>query len=175
MKKRLTAIVAIALSLGILFAGCGGGGEEYQHPLIGQPAPDFQFQVSGEQPLSLSNLQGSPVLLNFWAIRCPPCREEMPFLQQIYEGWQGTGLVLLAVNLQESPSDVEGFMQSQGFSFPVLLDSGGELAGQYGVHAIPTTFFINGEGIIQEVKVGAFQSAAAIEDSLDRLISVPSD
>lgn len=168
MKKRLTVILAIALSLGILFAGCGGGGTA-QHPLIGQPAPDFQFGGTGEQPVFLSNLQGSPVLLNFWATWCVPCVMEMPYLQQIYDEWQGRGLVLLAVNLRESSSEVEAFMQNQGLSFPVLLDSEGGVAGQYGAYAIPVTFFIDREGIIQEVHVGAFQSTADIEDGLSLL------
>jgi len=166
MNKTLTAILAITLSLGILFAGCDGGTS--QDPWIGQPAPDFQFQDADEQLISLSDLQGSPVLLNFWATYCAPCRVEMPFLQQIYEGWQGTGLVLLAINIGESPSEVGGFMQSRGLSFPVVLDGKGVLAGQYGIKYIPTTFFIDSYGIIQEVKVGPFQSAAEIEDSLSR-------
>lgn len=166
MKKRLTVILVITLSLGILFAGCNGGGG--QDPWVGQPAPDFQFQ-GGEQPVFLSDLQGSPVLLNFWASWCSPCIAEMPFLQQIYDEWQGRGLVLLAVNLGESRSEVEYFMQLQGLSFTVVLDSEGEVAGQYGVHAIPATFFIDREGIIQEVHVGAFRSAAEIEDSLNQL------
>ncbi len=167
MKKTLAAMLAIILSLGILCAGCGEGTP--QNPWIGKPAPDFQFQGADEQLTSLSNLQGSPVLLNFWATTCPPCAYEMPFLQQIYDEWQEKGLVLLAINIGESPSDVEGFMQSQELSLPVLLDSRGEVAGQYGIHHIPATFFIDREGIIQEVKVGSFQSTAEIEDSLSQL------
>jgi peroxiredoxin len=167
MNKILTIVVAIILSLGILFAGCTGG--ESQDPWVGQPAPDFQFQGGDEQLTSLSDFQGSPVLLNFWRTICAPCVVEMPFLQQIYDEWQGEGLVLLAVNIQESPSDVGAFMQSKGLSFPVVLDSSGALAGQYGVRYIPTTFFIDSEGIIQHVQVGAFQSAAEIEESLNPL------
>ena len=85
------------------------------------------------------------------------------------------GLVLLAINIGESSSDVEEFMQSQGLSLPVLLDSEGEIAAQYGIEAIPATFFIDSEGIVQEVKVGAFQSTAEIEESLLKLIGVPAD
>jgi len=167
MNKTLTAILAIALSLGILFAGCGGGTS--QSSLLGKPAPDFQFQGSDEQPIFLSDLQGSPVLLNFWATWCGPCRMEMPYLQQIYDEWQVMGLVLLAINIRESSSEVDAFMQSQGLSFPVVLDSEGEIAEQYGAHRIPATFFIDVYGIIQEVKVGPFRSTAEIEDSLSRL------
>jgi cytochrome c biogenesis protein CcmG/thiol:disulfide interchange protein DsbE len=166
MNKILTAIVAIILSLGILFAGCNGG--ESQDPWVGEPAPDFKFQ-GAEQLISLSDLQGSPVLLNFWATYCTPCVAEMPLLQQIWEGWQEKGLVLLAVNIQESPSVVEAFMQNKGLSFMVVLDSEGALAGQYGIRYIPATFFIDSEGIIQERKVGPFQSTTEIEDSLNPL------
>ncbi len=166
MNKTLTAMLTIVIGLGILFAGCGGGTPK--SPQVGELAPDFQFQV-GEQPISLSDLQGAPVLLNFWATYCPPCREEMPYLQQIYDEWQEKGLFLLAVNIGESSSDIESFMQSRGLSLPVLLDSNGALAGQYGVTGIPATFFIGKDGIVQKVKVGAFQSAAEIESILNQL------
>jgi peroxiredoxin len=167
MKKTLTAILAIVIGLGILFAGCGG--ETSKSPQVGDAAPDFQFKGAGEQSISLSSLQGSPVLLNFWASYCNPCVMEMPYLEQIWDEWQGEGLVLLAINSSESSPAVESFMQSQGFSFPVLLDSQGALAYLYGIRAIPTTFFIDSEGIIQEVHVGAFQSAAEIESVLSQL------
>ena len=164
MSKTLTAILAIILSLGILCTGCSS-----QSPEVGKPAPDFQFQGADGQPISLSDLQGSPVLLNFWATWCGPCAYEMPYLQQIWDGWQDKGLLLLAINVSESPSDVEGFMQSHGFSFPVLLDSAGTLAEQYGALYLPASFFIDKEGILQEVHVGPFQSTAEIEENLSPL------
>jgi peroxiredoxin len=99
----------------------------------------------------------------------------MPYLQQIYEEWKERGLTLLAINIMESPSDVEKFMQSQGFTFPVLLDSKGAIAAQYGIQAIPATFFIDSSGIVQEVREGAFQSRAQIEESLLKLTGVTSD
>ncbi len=184
MNKTLTAILTIVISLGILFAGCGGEAEQNgsalgritgvsmdstQSPQAGELAPDFYFETPEGEPSSLTTLQGSPVLLNFWATWCPPCREEMPYLQQIWDGWQEKGLVLLAINIGESPSDVESFMQSQGLSFPVLLDSSGAIATQYDIRNIPTTFFIDSEGIIQHIKVGAFQSKAEIESILSQL------
>ena len=168
--SRMLKLSAIILSLVVLLAGCGG-----QNPLLGKPAPDFQLSSLDGQPVSLSDLKGSPVLLNFWATWCGPCRGEMPYLQQIYEKWQVMGLVLLAINIGESSSDVGEFMQDQGLSLPVLLDSEGEISAQYGIEYIPATFFIDSEGIVQEVKVGAFQSTAEIEESLLQLIGMPSD
>jgi peroxiredoxin len=154
----------------VLLVGCGG-----QKTLVGKPAPDFQFGGPDEQPVSLSDFQGSPVLLNFWATWCGPCVHEMPYLQQVWDEWQARGLVLLAINIMESSSAVQSFMQSQGLSFPVLLDGDGAIAAKYGIEGIPTTFFIDGEGIIQQVQVGAFPNAAAIENSLLKLTGMPSD
>lgn len=162
--SKVIRVLVIILSLVVLVAGCGG-----QKSLLGEPAPDFQFQVTEGQSFSLSDLQGGPVLLNFWTTGCYYCIKEMPYLQQIYEEWQGTGLFLLAINIGESSSDVENFMQSRGFSFPVLLDSDGAIAYQYGVGNIPASFFIDSEGIIQHIKVGAFGSAAEIESLLSQL------
>jgi len=167
MNKTLTAILTIVIGLGILFAGCGGGTPKSAQ--VGELAPDFQFQGDDGQPTSLSDLQGSPVLLNFWATTCGYCVYEMPYLQQIWDEWEEKGLVLLAVNVMESRSKVESFMQSRGLSLPVVLDSNGALAGQYGVTGIPATFFIGKDGVVQKVKVGAFQSAAEIESILNQL------
>ena len=162
-----TLIAVIILTLGLLIAGCGS--ETTQLPQIGKIAPDFQFQGSNGQSVSLSDLKGMPVLLNFWQIRCPPCRGEMPYLQQVYDEWQAKELILLAINIGESPSQIAEFMQSQGLSLPVLLDSQGNIAQIYNIQYIPSTFFIDKEGIIQEIKVGPFQSKAEIESILSKL------
>jgi len=80
-------------------------------------------------------------------------------------------LVILAVNIGEAPSTVRDFIQSNNFSFPVLLDTNEEVALEYNIRGIPTTFFIDKDGIIQVIKVGAFQDAAEIEKSLSKIIS----
>jgi len=168
VNKRLKVILVIILALGLIITGCSTGTN--QDPWIGKPAPDFQFQNLEGQLTSLSDLQGKPVLINFWAVRCPPCRMEMPYLQQVYDGWSGKGLVFLAINNGESPSQIGEFMQSQGFSFPVLLDTRVNIAQEYNIQYIPTTFFIDKNGIIQDMKVGAFSSKEEIEKSLNKII-----
>jgi peroxiredoxin len=90
----------------------------------------------------------------------------MPLLQYIHE--KG-GVMLLAVDVGESASDVSQFMQSQGFSFTVLLDGEAAVAQKYNVMGIPTTFFIDKEGVIQNIKVGAFQNQAEIENILNEI------
>ena len=117
----------------------------------------------------LSDLRGSPVMLNFWAMRCPSCRAERPFIQEIHEDSKYSGLVILAVNLGDSPSTVEGFMKAGGYSFTVLLDTWGTVAPKYNIMYIPATFFIDKEGIIQASRVGPFSSKQQIEQSLGKI------
>jgi len=140
-----------------------------QSPQVGELAPDFYFETPEGEPSSISQLWGKPVLINFWATWCGPCRYEMPYLQQVYEDWPEEALVLLTINVGERSSQVAQFMQSQGLSFPVLLDSEGDVAQRYNVRGIPTTVFIDKYGFIQNVNVGSFQSQAEIESILSKL------
>jgi len=100
----------------------------------------------------------------------PPCIYEMPFIQEVYEDWSGQGLVVLAINKGESLSTVNDFMQSGNFSFPVLLDINQYVALEYNAWNIPTTFFIDKDGMIQAIKVGPFLSKAEIEMMLSAII-----
>ena len=131
---------------------------------IGNLAPNFEFNNAYEQPVSLTDLRGKPILLNFWATWCSPCRAELPYIQKVYDTWSEHGLVVLAVNMGESPSKVEEFIKSHNFSFPVLLDSKRSLADKYNIRYIPTTYFIDGNGVIKDIKIGAFSGVAEIEE-----------
>jgi peroxiredoxin len=94
----------------------------------------------------------------------------MPYMQQVHEEWSDNGLVLLAINIRGTSSQVEKFLQSHGLSLPVLLDSQGAVAARYNIRAYPTTFFIDKEGTIQAVRVGAFPNKKAVEDYLDKIM-----
>jgi len=94
----------------------------------------------------------------------------MPFLEEIDEEWSEKGLMMLAIDIGESSSTVKTFLQSYGYSFPVLLDTRSVVAGKYNIRAIPTTFFIDKDGIIQDIKIGAFQSKEEIETSIRMVI-----
>ena len=171
MKKTLTAILAIALALGLVATSCqcATDGDTAGSPQVGKLAPDFELDTLDGQTVVLSQLRGRPVVVNFWATWCGPCRHEMPFLQQVYEDWPGEELVVMTINVAESSSKVSQFMQSYELSFPVLLDSDGNVTQSYNVTGIPTTFFIDKFGFIEEIKIGSFQSQAEIETILSRL------
>ncbi len=183
MKRLLQMILPIMVGAGLLLAGCSNESsppaasqppastpDEAAAPEIGKLAPDFQLQTLDGQTFSLSGVRGKPVLLNFWATWCGPCRFEMPFLQEIHDEYSDKGLVLIAVDIGESKSDVENFMQREGLTLPVLLDSQAEVARQYRVAAIPTTFFIDKDGIIRGRQIGAFTGKAAIENGLKKIM-----
>jgi len=171
MNKCLRVILPILLTLVLSVTGCLTNSAS-SGARVGERAPDFQLQNLDGQTISLSDLRGEAVLINFWAIRCPPCREEMPYLEQIYEGWSGKplSLAVLAINIGESHSTVESFMQKYNLSLPVLLDTRQVVAQKYYIARIPTTFFIDKNGIIQGKKIGAFRSKEEIEGYLGRII-----
>jgi peroxiredoxin len=94
----------------------------------------------------------------------------MPYLQQVYEEWSDRGLVLLTINMGGTSSQVEEFLQSHDLSLPVLLDTKRDLAARYNIRYVPTTFFIDRDGTIQVVKVGAFPNKEAIEGDLNEIM-----
>ena len=168
MARRIN-IVMIMLVLVALLAGCvqnsePGGINE------GELAPDFQLQSLDGETVSLSDFRGEPVLLNFWATWCGPCVGEMPLLQEIHEEWETEGLASLAVNVGETSTQVKDFMQFYNLSMPVLLDTKRSVSGRYSIIGIPTTFFLDKDGIIQGKVVGAFPNKESIERYLEDII-----
>jgi len=172
MKKALPAILAIILASGMLITSCTteSGNPGPATATVGQVAPDFTLQNLEGQSVSLSDFRGKPILLNFWATWCGPCRFEMPFLQEIYDERSERGFVLLTVNIAESPAKVTGFMTELDLSLPVLLDARSEISKVYGITAIPTSFLIDKDGVIQKRIIGAFSSTTEIESELSEIV-----
>jgi len=168
MNKRLIAILVVILTAGLVITGCTTGSEPIA--TVGEAAPNFELQNLDGQSISLSSLKGSPVLINFWATWCGPCVSEMPYIQEIHEEWSDKGLIVLAINLGDNASQAEQFLQDHNLSLPVLLDTNKVVAPKYGIRAIPTTFFIDKEGIVRVKIIGAFPSKAAIESRLGEIM-----
>jgi peroxiredoxin len=170
MRRLLGLMLVLMVALSLATIGCQCGRDSAQVARVGRPAPEFTLLALDGQPVSLGDFQGKPVVVNFWATRCSPCVHEMPYIQEVYEVWSERGLVLLAVNIGESPSQVQGFMQENRLSFPVLLDGTGEVAERYGLRGIPTTVLIDSEGVIRNIKQGPYPSRAAIEADLKKIV-----
>jgi peroxiredoxin len=169
MMKKSIALILAAVILTIIPASAGCSPEPVKGDIA---APDFQLDTPEGKTITLSEFRGRPVLLNFWATWCPPCRAEMPFLQELYEDedWQERGLVILAINISEQGEHVRGFMEENGLTFTALLDTQEDVTRQYAVGPIPTTFIINKDGIIKNVRVGAFVDKKQIERTLEKAL-----
>jgi peroxiredoxin len=125
----------------------------------GQPAPDFSLPALSGETIRLSDLQGQVVLVNLWATWCPPCKAEMPTINDFYQEHQEAGFTALMANVQEDGETVQAFITANGFSFPVLLDGQGELMKLYGVRGLPTTFIIDRNGRVRHIQTGAITQA----------------
>ena len=117
-------------------------------------AVDFAVPALDGEMHRLSDYRGEFVFLNFWATWCPPCREEMPSMDYLHSELADEPFRIVAVNLQENPNVVRQFIGDNGFRFPVLLDSSGRIATNYGVRGLPTSYFISPSGTVLGILVG---------------------
>jgi len=170
VNKILMLALIVILVLGLLMMGCSSRSEP-KVAQVGGIAPDFKLQSLDGQSVSLSDFKGKPVLINFWASWCGPCAYEMPYLQEVHEGWSEKGVVLLAINVGESSSTVEKFMQKHNLSFSALLDTKKVVTQRYNIVAFPTTFFIDKDGVIREKIIGAFPNKEEIENRLAKIVT----
>ena len=135
--------------------------------LRGQPAPLFTLQnLSGNQ-VSLAEFKGKPVLINFWATWCGPCRMEIPHLEYLSKKYKDTGLVVIGLNNESNHQQVRDFSQTE-ISYTVLLDGNAEFLG-YGVRGIPCTYYIDNNGIVRDRDVG-FLGEAEMEKKIINLL-----
>lgn len=144
-------------------------------PLVDFEAPGFALRDVQGQPVELKQFRGRPVLLNFWATWCAPCREEMPEFEEVYRQHKDQGLVVLAVSLdgeagaKQVPAYLrEGSPRIGAFTFPVALDMKQEVARSYRLTGIPASFFLDRSGVIRVLHPGAISR----QQLLDRLRAI---
>ncbi|WP_083682364.1 TlpA disulfide reductase family protein [Paenibacillus sp. FSL A5-0031] len=166
MRKQLILIIIIAVIVMIAVLQPDRENQE-ETARIGFQSPDFELRGIDDIPYSLAALDEKPVLINFWASWCGPCRKEAPELVRLYKKYNGK-IGFYAVNLTTNDS-VKGaiaFSQEYQLPFPVLLDEKGEVSKLYKIRSIPTTYFIDGRGKIINVVTGS-----ASPETLEKLIN----
>ena len=152
----------LVAGLALLVAGCQRatreGGSTIAAPpeaaaSMAEPASDFSLKTLGGEEITLSDLKGKPVVINFWASWCPPCRQEAPGLEAVYKKYREQGFTIIGIASGDNEKDVRAAVKEFGLTFPVGLSD--ETARAYGVSAIPTNFFVDREGKIAKKHVGA--------------------
>lgn len=168
MVKKITALL-LALVMTFALFGCGASDGEEQDTTAVQTtakepekAPDFTVYDGEGDPVSLYESFGRPLVVNFWATWCPPCKSEMPHFEALYKEY-GDRVEFMMIDLTDGTRDTEEsvkqFISDNGYSFPVYLDSDMDAAMAYSIQSIPTTIFFDGEGNIVEYKVGAISES----------------
>ena len=174
-RARLFVLILLAGATWIWISAAPQGSTNHDGipaPQKGFIAPDFSLEIASGGQADLGQFRGQPVLINFWASWCPPCRAEMPALENVYQEYQSQGLVILAINAtnQDSAEEAISFAQSLGLSFPILFDTSGEVSRQYKVQALPSTYLVNAQGEIQDIIVGGPMSEALLRIRVGELI-----
>ncbi|HBY95207.1 MAG: TlpA family protein disulfide reductase [Ardenticatenaceae bacterium] len=140
---------------------------------IGFRAPNFSLERLDGGKASLADFRGKPVLLNFWASWCGPCRAEMPAIQRVATRHADDGLVVLLINQAEDSDTIYSYLDSIGVRAPVLLDPEGAASTAYRVRALPTTFFIARDGKVQDMTIGGPMTEAYLETRIESLLRGP--
>ena len=141
-------------------------------PQVGFLAPDFELTSLDGASYTLSASRGRPVIINLWAAWCPPCRAEMPALQQMHEEYKGRGLIILAVNAttQDDPHEIPAFIKQYGLTFPILLDETGEVSRAYQLRSLPSSYFIGRDGRVKEVVIGGPMAPALLRTRIEEIL-----
>jgi cytochrome c biogenesis protein CcmG, thiol:disulfide interchange protein DsbE len=123
-------------------------------PLLGKPAPDFSLVDLDGHTVRLADYRGRPVVVNFWASWCIPCRAEFALFARARRAHQGEGMEILGVIYKDSPEAAGAFMKSHGGAWPGLIDPGGAVARAYIVPGAPTSYYIDRSGVVRAVSYG---------------------
>jgi peroxiredoxin len=174
--RRILYLILLAAGFAwILFSadktGTSTAGKIYA-PQTGFLAPDFELMTPEGETIRLSDLRGQPVLVNLWATWCPPCRAEMQTLETVYNDYKSQGFSVLAVNMtsQDDSQAVLPFVKERGLTYPILLDDKGEIAKIYQMKSLPSSFFINRDGTINEVVIGGPMAEALLRTRIEELL-----
>jgi peroxiredoxin len=160
------AVIVLALVGGVV------AGSLRPEPGTAKAGFDWQLRDLDGSGGKLSDYRGQVVLINFWASWCGTCREEMPDILSTWQDYKDRGFMALGVNYDEPTAEVEGFVRQYGIKFPIFLDPGKKVAGQYGVISMPTSFLISRSGEVKMTIPGQIDFAA-LRPAIEQLLAEP--
>lgn len=147
--------MAVLSVIGLLGFGLTRDANELPSPLVGNSAPGFELvDLEGDTAVSLTGLEGRPVVVNFWASWCLGCIEEHPALVRAWRRFEGQDVMMVGVVYQDSPANARRYIDRHGGGWPQLVDPGSRTAIDYGVYGIPETFFVGRDGVIAHKHIG---------------------
>jgi cytochrome c biogenesis protein CcmG/thiol:disulfide interchange protein DsbE len=160
LAGQLVALAAVAGMLGLLIWRLT---HQAHAPKIGKDAPAFTLKrIDGAGKLSLASLRGRPVVVNFWASWCIPCKQENPALVKVYERYRTSDVVFVGVLYQDSADGGLTYLKDNGVVWPTVNDDQGRVAFSYGVFGIPETYFIGRDGVIAGRHIGPIDETTLI-------------
>jgi len=181
MRQRLRAWLRLVTATGVivffvwlLAYGFTRDARYIQSPLIGRQALDFTLTRFDGGTLSLKDLRGKAVLVNFWASWCLECRVEAPALEAGWQTYKDKDVVFVGVDIQDKEPDARAFIKEFGITYPNGWDVSGKVAVNYGVWGIPETFFLDKEGRITYKHVGAVEQGtiiAKVNEAIQGIVS----
>jgi cytochrome c biogenesis protein CcmG/thiol:disulfide interchange protein DsbE len=164
------SVIAIAAFVIIGFLGLLVWGMLNKQPITGlsgitmvdRPAPAFVLSTFDGNTISLADLRGRPIIINFWASWCPPCRTEAPLIERTWRAYKNRDLNFLGVNIQDRREDALNYMREFDITYPNGPDPTGEITIDYGVSGLPVTFFVSRDGKVVRRWVGALEHSVLI-------------
>ena len=145
--KTTAQLLALACVAGLLALLVWQLGHQQHAPGVGAMAPAFTLnRLEGPGKISLASYRGKPVVLNFWASWCEPCKGEAAVLERDWTSYRDRGVVFLGVDYHDLASDARRFVSAHELTFPMLEDGSGKVTGDYGISQVPETYVLNREG-----------------------------
>lgn len=158
MKVHGFTLAAVSL----LLAGCSHTATS-AHAAIGAPAPPFDEPMVGGGSLTMAELTGKPVYLNFFATWCPPCNEEAPDVNAVYQEFKADGLDVVGVDVMENAKNAKSFVDEHHLTYPAVIDDG-ILRNAYNINGMPVHVFIDRRGTVKKIEIGELSKAEMIAD-----------
>ena len=140
-------VVALACVAGLLALLVWKLVHQRHAPPVGSSAPEFTLpRLEGPGSVSLASLRGHPVVLNFWASWCPPCKSEAPVLERDWQRYRARGVVFVGIDDHDVTSDARTFVNAHGLTFLMLADGSGDVTSSYGISQLPETYVLDAKG-----------------------------